>query len=71
MSYDIYITTQGQLFVAEVPALPGCRTIGRSEPEVIENIKSIVEGYLEALKRRQRSLPIVKIIRVVEAKMVS
>lgn len=66
MSYYVYITRQDQLYVAEVPALPGCRTIGRSEEEVLENIKSVVEGYLETLKRKNRSLPRVKVIKVCE-----
>ena len=71
MSYYVYITRQGQLYVAEVPALPGCRTIGRSETEVLENIKSVVEGYLETLKRTHRSLPQVKVIKVREEQLTS
>jgi predicted RNase H-like HicB family nuclease len=66
MSYYVYITRQDQLYVAEVPALPGCRTIGRSEEEAIENIKSVVEGYLETLKRTHQSIPPVKVIKVSE-----
>ena len=71
MSYYVYITRQDQLYVAEVPALPGCRTIGRSEAEVLENIKSVVEGYLETLKRTHRSLPQVKVIEVREEQFTS
>lgn len=64
MSYYVYITRQGQLFVAEVPSLPGCRTIGRSEQEALENIKSVVEGYLQTLRKTRRSLPRVKVVKV-------
>jgi predicted RNase H-like HicB family nuclease len=71
MSYYVYITRQSQLYVAEVPALPGCRTIGRSEAEVLENIKSVVEGYLETLKRTHRSLPRVKVVKVCEEEFTS
>ena len=71
MSYYVYIRRQGQLYMAEVPALPGCRTIGHSEAEVLENIKSVVEGYLETLKRTNRSLPRVKVIKVREEQFLS
>jgi predicted RNase H-like HicB family nuclease len=64
MSYYVYITRQGQFYVAEVPSLPGCRTIGRSEQEALENIKSVVEGYLQTLRRTHRSLPRVKVVKV-------
>jgi predicted RNase H-like HicB family nuclease len=64
MSYYVYITRQGQFYVAEVPSLPGCRTIGRSEQEALENIKSVVEGYLATLRRSRRSLPRVKVVKV-------
>lgn len=64
MSYYVYITRQGQRYVAEVPSLPGCRTIGHSEQEALENIKSVVEGYLQMLKRTHRSLPRVKVVKM-------
>lgn len=64
MSYYVYIIRQDQLYVAEVPSLPGCRTIGRSEQEALENIKSVVEGYLQMLKRTHRSLPRVKVVKM-------
>ena len=33
---------------AEVPALPGCRTQGESEEEVLKNLREAVELWLEA-----------------------
>ena len=66
MNYYVYLTRQSHLYVAEVPALPGCRTMGRSEREVMENIKSIVRGYVKTLKSKQRPLPRVKVIKVCE-----
>ena len=68
MNYYVYITKQSQFYIAEVPSLPGCRTLGRSEHEAIENIKSVVEGYLETLKRNHRSLPRVKVVRLWEGR---
>jgi len=36
-------------YVAEVPALPGCVTQGRSIEEVKKNIKEAIEGWLEVM----------------------
>ncbi|MFQ5949741.1 MAG: type II toxin-antitoxin system HicB family antitoxin [Nitrospiria bacterium] len=64
MSYYVYITQTPQYFVAEVPALPGCRTIGRSEMEVIENIRDVVRGYYQSMRKRNRAVPKVKVVKV-------
>ena len=71
MNYYVYITRPGQFYVAEVPSLPGCRTLGRSEQEALENIKSVVEGYLETLKKAHRSLPRVKVVKLCEPAIAS
>jgi predicted RNase H-like HicB family nuclease len=34
--------------IAEVPALPGCCTQGRSREEVIANIREAIDGWLDA-----------------------
>jgi len=36
-------------YVAEVPALPGCVTQGRTLEEVKKNIKEAIEGWLEVM----------------------
>jgi len=64
MSYYVYITQKNQYFIAEVPALPGCRTIGRSEAEVIENIRDVVKGYFQSLRKNNQAVPKVKVIKV-------
>ena len=64
MSYYVYITQKNQHFVAEVPALPGCRTIGRSEAEVIENIRDVVRGYFQSLRKNNQAVPKVKVVKV-------
>ena len=40
-------------YVAEVPALPGCLSQGKSYEEAIANIKEAVEGWLEVMESRQ------------------
>lgn len=69
MSYYVYITQKGRFFVAEVPALPGCRTLGRSEREVLDNIKSVVQGYLKTLRMKHLPVPRVKVIKVREQEL--
>lgn len=64
MSYYVYVTQTPRYYAAEVPALPGCRTIGRSEAEVIENIRDVVRGYYQSMRKRNKAVPKVKVIKV-------
>lgn len=45
------------VFVAEVPALPGCISQGRTRTEAIENIKEPIIAYLESLKNHSEPIP--------------
>jgi predicted RNase H-like HicB family nuclease len=40
-------------YVAEVPALPGCLSQGKTYEEAIANIKEAVEGWLEVMESKQ------------------
>ena len=40
-------------FVAEVPALPGCLSQGKTYEEAITNIKEAIEGWLEVMESKQ------------------
>jgi predicted RNase H-like HicB family nuclease len=42
--------------IAECPALPGCVSQGRTEPEALENIKEAIQASLET--RLARGLPL-------------
>jgi predicted RNase H-like HicB family nuclease len=44
-------------FVAEVPALPGCLSQGKTEEEALTNIKEAVEGWLEVMESKQKIDP--------------
>jgi predicted RNase H-like HicB family nuclease len=39
-------------FVAEVPALPGCLSKGKTRDEAIANVKDAIEGWLEATEAK-------------------
>jgi len=41
-------------YVAEVPALPGCLSQGKTFDEAKENIKEAIEGWLEVMNERTR-----------------
>jgi predicted RNase H-like HicB family nuclease len=40
-------------YVAEVPALPGCLSQGKTHEEAIANITEAIEGWLEVMESRQ------------------
>ena len=40
-------------FVAEVPALPGCFSQGKTRKEALTNIKEAIEGWFEVMESKQ------------------
>ena len=45
------------VFVAEVPALPGCISEGHTRAEVVENVKEAIVAYLESLEAHGEPIP--------------
>jgi len=43
-------------FVADVPALQGCLSQGRTKDEAVRNIQSAVEGWLEVMESGKYSV---------------
>lgn len=41
-------------FVAEVPALPGCLSQGKTRREAIKNIHEAIEGWMEVMESKHR-----------------
>lgn len=41
-------------FVAEVPALPGCLSQGKTREEAVENVREAIEGWLEVMESKQK-----------------
>ena len=57
MRYRVLIEVdEDGVYVAEVPALPGCISQGRTRTEVIANIKEAIALCLEV--RAERGLPL-------------
>ena len=40
-------------YVAEVPALPGCLSQGKTYEEAVDNVKEAIEGWLEVMESKQ------------------
>lgn len=58
MKYRVTIEPdEDGVFVAEVPALPGCITQGATRQEALENVKEAIALYLESLKSHGDPIP--------------
>lgn len=60
MRYQVYITKKSALYFADVPALPGCGALGRSEQEAMNNIRCIIKEHREGLEQKKQVLPNVR-----------
>lgn len=45
------------MYVAEVPALPGCISQGTTRSEALSNIKEAIAAYLESLRLHGEPIP--------------
>jgi len=52
-------------FVAEVSALPGCLSQGKTSEEAVTNVKEAIEGWLEVMESKQSFEP-TRFVEVVE-----
>lgn len=58
MKYRVVIEPdEDGVYVAEVSALPGCISQGRTRAEAIENIKEAIAAYLESLTAHNEPIP--------------
>jgi predicted RNase H-like HicB family nuclease len=55
MKFNVIIEKdESGYFVAEVPALPGCLSQGKTFEEAKENIKEAIEGWLEVMNEKAK-----------------
>jgi predicted RNase H-like HicB family nuclease len=58
MKYRVVIEPdEDGVYVAEVPALPGCISQGQTRAEAVENIKEAIAAYVESLKAHNEPIP--------------
>jgi len=48
---------EDDIFVAEVPALPGCISQGATRSESLNNVTEAIVAYLESLKKHGDPIP--------------
>lgn len=48
---------EDEVFVAEVPSLPGCLSQGATRDEALNNVREAIIGYLQSLKQHNEPLP--------------
>ncbi len=58
MQYRVLIEQdEDGIYIAEVPALPGCISQGQTRTEVLENIREAIAAYLESLAAHNEPIP--------------
>lgn len=53
----IYWDNTDQIYVAEVPELPGCMAHGESEEDALKNIKDAMALWIDTAKERGDEIP--------------
>jgi predicted RNase H-like HicB family nuclease len=53
----IYWSNEDNAFIAEVPELPGCMADGQTYEEVLKNVQTIIEEWIETAKSLNREIP--------------
>jgi predicted RNase H-like HicB family nuclease len=54
---EIYWSAEDDLYLAEVPELPGCLTHGETITEAARNAEEAIEGWLETAQNLGRPIP--------------
>jgi len=58
MRYRVLIEPdEDGVFVAEVPALPGCISQGKTRAEALTNVKEAIAAYLDSLEKHGEPVP--------------
>lgn len=53
----IYWSAEDQLFIAEVPELPGCKAHGDSHEDALANAKDAMEFWIDRARELARPIP--------------
>ncbi len=58
MKYRVLVEQdEDGMYIAEVPALPGCISQGATREQAVENIKEAIAVYLESLEAHGDAVP--------------
>jgi len=53
----IYWSEEDQVFIAEVPELPGCAADGATYKKALTNVEVIIQEWIETAKELGRPIP--------------
>jgi predicted RNase H-like HicB family nuclease len=53
----IYWSVEDQVYVAEVPELPGCMADGKTYQEALSHVEVIIREWIETAKELKRPIP--------------
>jgi predicted RNase H-like HicB family nuclease len=53
----IYWSEEDEAFIAEVPELPGCAADGATYEEVLNNLETIIDEWIETARELGRPIP--------------
>ena len=55
--YNPELSTEPDQYMAEIPALPGCRAWGDTPEETIETLRSVAAAFIEIYEENGEELP--------------
>ncbi len=55
--YDPELSTEPDQYMAEIPALPGCRAWGDTPEETIESLQSVAAAFIDIYEENGEELP--------------
>ena len=55
--YNPELSTEPDQYMAEIPALPGCRAWGDTPEETIETLQSVAAAFIEVYEENGEELP--------------
>lgn len=53
----IYWSHKDEVFIAEVPELPGCMANGSTYKEAVDNVEVVIQEWIETAKKLERPIP--------------
>jgi predicted RNase H-like HicB family nuclease len=56
----LYWSDEDQVFISEVPELPGCLAHGYTPEESLENIKQAIQGWINTAREFGDPIPVPK-----------
>lgn len=57
----IYWSEEDNLWIADVPELPGCMTDGNTPVEALEKVEKVIDEWIETAEELGRTIPNPKI----------